>query len=146
MAAERRIILAILGLIGLTLLVSGCPGSPMAMRWEEERREREFRAHPPESLPVNYRDTSGKVGYHMVASPGARCGATWNWNTVTLTRGSLPPGLRLRGSRIEGTPTQPGSWQATIRFTGLECRGKTYPDQNVSVYFTIKGYAPRKVR
>jgi hypothetical protein len=146
MVTDRKIILAILGLVGLAILVSGCPGSPMAQRWEQERQEREFREHPPAYLPISYYDTSGQVGYHMVASPRARCGATWNWDTVTLIGGSLPPGLYLRGSKIEGTPTQPGNWQVTLEFTGLECRGKTYPDQDVSVNFTITGYAQRKVR
>ncbi|MFQ5692430.1 MAG: hypothetical protein ACE5IM_05230 [Nitrospinota bacterium] len=118
----------------------------MYEQMERERREREFRAHPPASLPIWYRGTSGKVGYHMIAEPRARCGSTWQSSTATLVSGRLPAGLRLRGSRIEGTPQSPGKWQVTVRFTGIKCRGKSYPDQNVEISFNIEGFAPRRVK
>ena len=87
---------------------------------------------------------NGKVGHHLYTAPKARCGATW-FGKGTLS-GSLPPGLRLNGSKIEGTPTQPGNWQVRVKFTGVKCKGRRYADEVVRVKFHIKGYAPRKLR
>ena len=141
-----KILIVASGLIGLALTLSACPGSPMANKWKIEAEQREFKAHPPSNLPIWYEATQGKVGHHMVAVAKARCGANWSNNSSNKISGSLPPGLILRGSSIEGTPKSPGKWEATLRFTGLKCRGKSYPDQNVRVYFNIGGIAPRRVR
>lgn len=141
-----KILIIASGLIGLALTLSACPGSPMANKWKRAAEQREFKAHPPSNLPIWYENTQGKVGHHMIAWPSARCGATWNNNSSNKISGSLPPGLILRGSNIEGTPKSPGKWEATVRFTGLKCRGKSYPDQNVRVHINIGGIAPRRVR
>ena len=141
-----KILIVASSLIGLALTLSACPGSPMANNWKRDAEQREFKAHPPSHLTIRYEATHGKVGHHMVAWPSALCGPKWKHNTSNKISGSLPPGLILRGFNIEGTPKSPGYWEATLRFTGLKCRGKSYPDQNVRVYFNIGGIAPRRVR
>jgi hypothetical protein len=155
-------ILGLLGLVGIALALSGCEAmictvaaesSPWgqhckakAIERESEAAEQRLRVAPPESLSIWYVNTQGKVGYHMVAEPRARCGADWSSNSPSLTGGSLPPGLRLRGSRIEGVPQSPGRWQARVSFSGIACRGRSYPDQTVHVDLSIEGDAPRRVR
>ena len=141
-----KILIVASALIGLALTLSACPGSPMANKWKRDAELREFKAHAPSNLPIWYEATQGKVGHHMVAVARARCGANWDSNSPRNTWGSLPPGLILRGSNIEGTPKSPGKWEATLRFSGLKCRGKSYPDQNVRVHINIGGIAPRRVR
>ena len=82
----------------------------------------------------------------MIAVPRARCPESWQSSRAILRGGSLPPGLRRgRHNDIEGTPRRPGRWSVTLEFTGIRCRGKRYPDQNVNVDFNIKGLAPRRV-
>lgn len=142
-----KILIVASGLIGLALTLSACPGSPMANKWKRDAQQRELKAHPPSHLTIRYEATHGKVGHHMVSWPGAICGGeNWKHSTSNKISGSLPPGLILRGHKIEGTPRSPGQWAATVRFTGLKCRGKSYPDQNVRINFNIGGIAPRRVR
>ena len=88
-----------------------------------------------------YIPLAGKVGYHFVSRPEARCPGpeAWNSNYPTLEyNSSLPPGLELKGFNIEGTPTQPGSWYARVRFTNIVCGGKAYPDKVVDLDFYIE--------
>ena len=99
----------------------------------------------PASLSIRYDGTSAKVGHHMIAQPGAYCGETWTQQGVSHTSGTLPPGLQFDGSRIVGTPQQPGRWQVVVNFRAPECRGKIYPDQDVTVDFNIEGVAPRRI-
>ena len=80
-----------------------------------------------------------------VGAPRSKCHVKWKANYPTLAGGSLPPGLRLRGFRIEGTPQRPGTWRATLKFTKIDCGGKRHPDENVDVHFNIRGLAPRRV-
>jgi hypothetical protein len=97
-------------------------------------------------LGINYSGTTGQVGHHMYASPKAHCGATWQKSSFKHLSGSLPAGLRFKGSRLEGTPSQPGKWQIRVKFSGVKCKGRRYADEVVTIYLTIKGYAPRKLR
>jgi hypothetical protein len=82
----------------------------------------------------------------MYATARARCGATWSSEDFKHLWGRLPPGLRFDGSRIAGTPTQPGTWQVTVKFSGVKCKGRHYADEVVNVDIHIKGYAPRRVQ
>ena len=111
---------------------------------ERERKNAEARANVPTALGIYYSITNGKVGHHVYSEPRAYCGIDgeyWNSTSATLVGGQLPPGMSMDGSRVRGTPDQPGRWVATIRFTGLGCRGKTYPDQDVTFDFTVQGDA-----
>lgn len=162
---NARDAIRLIALIAITMTASGCaplmcpfaiPGTQGAQEcaeWEESQRqegeERQLKLAPPASLRIWYIGTYGKAGHHMTAEPRARCGPgseMWYHSTASMVGGSLPPGLRLQQSRIAGTPEQPGRWQAQVRFTGLNCRGRTYPDQDVTVDLFIEGLAPRRVR
>ena len=110
-------------------------------------RDAQLRANPPDALPISFSIYSGKVGHHVHSRAGAWCSldnTPWSSSTPTVVGGTLPPGLSLRtdgNTRIEGTPEQPGRWTATIRFTNIGCRGKTYPDQDVTFEFSVEGDA-----
>lgn len=119
------------------LSLSGCGGLQVAQPTP---------SGPPAYLHISYDGNSGKVGHHMIAQPRAYCGATWTQQGVLHTSGTLPPGLQFEGSRIVGTPQQPGRWRIVTNFRAPECRGKIYPDQNVTVDFNIEGIAPRRVQ
>lgn len=105
---------------------------------------------PPPSRPARmgiwYRDTQGQVGYHMYATPRGNCKQTWDKLSFQHISGDLPPGLYFHGSRIQGTPTQPGRWQVVVKFIGVSCMGRKYQDETVTVDLYIKGYAPRKLQ
>ena len=140
----RRKMLIYIGLavlLGATWALASCaaPGPPVKKTYQ-------VKPGPPPSLGIYYIGTSGKVGHHMYSEPRANCPVTWNRDDFTHVSGSLPPGLRFRGSRIEGVPEIPGRWQVTVRFTGVTCQGRAYASQNVNVYFNIEGMAPRKLR
>lgn len=53
--------------------------------------------------------------------------------SYALTAGRLPPGLRLAGTRIEGTPAQAGVFEAVLE--AHEAGGRTYP---VRVHVTVR--------
>lgn len=99
----------------------------------------------PASLGIRY-DASGKVGHHMYVGPTAYCGAVWTQQGTSHASGTLPPGLQFEGSRIVGTPQQPGRWRVVVTFHAPECLGKIYPDQDVTVEFNIEGVAPRRIQ
>jgi Putative Ig domain len=112
---------------------------------EREKAAQALRAAPPDALAIYYDVATGKVGYHVLSTPHAVCGpngAPWNLSSATITQGQLPSGLNmdLQGI-IEGTPDQPGRWVATIKYSDVGCRGKQYPDQNVTFDFTVTGDA-----
>lgn len=133
-----KTILAGFAILSIALLgLTGCGGSPVAQPAS---------SGPPAYLSISYDGTSGKVGHHMIAQPGAHCGAVWTQQGTSHTSGTLPPGLQFDGSRIVGTPRQPGRWRVVVNFRAPECRGKIYPDQNVTVDFNIEGIAPRRVQ
>jgi ankyrin repeat protein len=97
-------------------------------------------------LGIHYGDTSGKVGHHMSAGPVANCrGGGWHTAGFSHVSGSLPPGLDFAGSRLEGTPSQPGKWRLSVKFSGVSCRGNKYADEVVPLVVNIKGFAPRRV-
>ena len=157
-----RSVIALLGLIGIAVILSGCEtmicaGAAESSPWGEHCKQKaveqqiqtdqeKLKAAPPPTLRIWYVNTQGQAGYHMVADANARCGGSWQASRVWLASGSLPPGLRLSGYRIEGIPQSPGRWQASINYSGLVCRGQSYPDQTVNVDLTIEGDAPRRVR
>lgn len=134
-----------------TLTVSGCfnplmcpfaiPGTKGA-EWCEENRpltQEEIKAitGPPPFLAIWYRNTAGQVGHHLTADPRANCPEGWQHSSAWLAGGRLPPGVRLEGANLVGIPQIPGTWQATVKLTGLKCRGREYPDQDVSVELRI---------
>ena len=90
---------------------------------------------------VYYDGTSGKVGHHMTARPLNSGGCVWDYSTAEVVR-ALPPGISLSGSRLEGTPSQPGVWRVTVYLYGLHCtQGPDQTDQGtgtVRVSFNIE--------
>jgi len=82
----------------------------------------------------------------MIARASATCGESWTKSGVKLVRGTLPPGLTRSDSIIQGTPTQPGEWYVILRFIKPTCNGKTYPDMDVGVHFSIEGIAPKRLK
>lgn len=83
-----------------------------------------------------------KVGERMQAKPAAQdCagsdGAEARWATTgaRVTTGELPPGLVIEDGAIAGVPTQPGTYKATIRFSGVTCA--TTPTDDKLVHITI---------
>jgi len=65
-------------LLGLGIVISGCPGSPMARQWEREReakrRELEYQNNPTKW--VAYEIYSDPPGAHVYASDGQYWGQT----------------------------------------------------------------------
>lgn len=141
MRKKMVIYLGFAALLGAAWVLASCvaPG-PIA------KQTHQAKVGPPPSLRIYYIGTSGKVGHHMYAEPRGKCSVTWYKNNFTHVSGSLPPGLKFRGSRIEGVPEIPGRWQVTVRFTGVTCQGRAYADQNVNINFNIDGLAPRRLR
>src|SRR5437868_10357049 len=95
------------------------------------------------SAPVPYyKNTAGRVGYHMVVqlkihretlpqgcSPGV--------DGVQLD-GTLPPGMEMRfvpnstdEGFIEGTPRQPGDWDAHVTMQNVTCGTQSFGDLSV---------------
>ena len=124
--------------IGFAFLLAGCavPASTQKQRGSDGFVN-----------SIRYLPPYGKVGHHYSLGPKATCGETWYCDPPEIVRGTLPPGLSIDNfGTIEGTPRQPGQWSVTIRFSGLKCRGQSYPDQDVRLNLTIEGIAVRGVR
>ncbi len=86
-----------------------------------------------------------KVGEHMQAKPAAQdCtgpdGAEGRWtNTGTkVTTGELPPGLVIEDGAIAGVPSKEGTYQVTIRFTGVTCASAPTDDKLVHVTIVVE--------
>lgn len=99
-----------------------------------------------EQLRIYYDVTAGKAGHHFVSQPRGNCVPAWFANYPVIIDGELPPGLKMDGYNIVGTPQQPGNWLVKLRFTSIRCQDRSYPDEDVSVYFNIQGDAPRKLK
>jgi subtilisin family serine protease len=56
--------------------------------------------------------------------------------TVTLTGGSLPPGLSLAANRLTGEPTQRGTWDVTLEVDD----GTTTQVQQLQILVTLPGF------
>lgn len=121
-----------------------CAAPPPQVNNQENKADlRRERLKQIQQMKIWYNNTSGKAGFHMVSQPRADCPITWNSNDPSIIDGYLPPGLTLDKFNIVGTPQQPGNWLVKIRFTSISCQGRSYPDQDVDVYFNIQGDAPR---
>jgi hypothetical protein len=99
----------------------------------------------PSGLNVYYTPTGGTALEHMVMSPkSGNCPGSWTIGESRLLSGTLPPGLKLTPAhRIEGTPFDPGTWEARIELSGLRCEGRdgkarTYGDKVVNVTIKIE--------
>jgi putative Ig domain-containing protein len=87
-----------------------------------------------------------QVGHHLYSVPVApHCKGTWRAESFRHLSGRLPPGLRFDGSRLTGTPTQPGTWQVRVKFSGVTCGGKKYADEVLDLEIYIEGFAPRRI-
>jgi Putative Ig domain len=94
---------------------------------------------------VSYPDAaSARVGHAFHAAPAARCeygdGRPSEWATTgaAVAAGSLPPGIKLDEGALTGTPTQAGTYEATIEFHGVACGGKPFPDQRATVHLIVR--------
>jgi hypothetical protein len=86
-----------------------------------------------------------KVGQRMQAKPAAQeCtgpdGAEARWaNTgARVTTGALPPGLVIEDGAIAGVPTTPGTYKATIRFSGVTCASAPTDDKLVHITIIVE--------
>ena len=137
MKSYKAVFLATGAVLFLALVLPGCLGT--------QYRSPSKTTYQQRHLGIYYRGTTGQVGHHMYATARAKCGETWQGSFRHLS-GSLPPGLRFKGSRLEGTPSKPGKWQVRVKFIGVKCKGRRYADEVLTIHLTIKGYAPRKIR
>ncbi|RJR15137.1 MAG: hypothetical protein C4581_12920 [Nitrospiraceae bacterium] len=131
--------------------VAGCAATQPQTNKTDMQRERinnlqRERIKQPEQLKIYYDVTAGKAGHHFVSQSRGNCAAGWISNYPVIIGGELPPGLKMDGHNIVGTPQQPGNWLVKLRFTSIRCQDRSYPDEDVSVYFTIQGDAPRKLK
>jgi hypothetical protein len=88
---------------------------------------------------MQYVNTNGRVGYHMISTIRVNSDDTPNGNWaecnpakggVLSVAGDLPPGLIFEqsdGSSFSGTPRQPGDWTVRVTIPVMGCRGG--PDQ-----------------
>lgn len=98
-----------------------------------------------------YSPTSGRVGYHMVASLHSPMtdrpkGCVPEVNGFD-TQGTLPPGLAApvfvpyaeNVGKIEGTPRQPGDWDITVTLKSIKCTntGEQFGDRPVNIHLHI---------
>jgi len=125
------------------VFVAGCAAPQAQSDRTDMRRER---LNQVQQLKIYYDTTAGKAGHHFVSQSRGNCPAGWTSNNPFITGGELPPGLELNAHTIVGTPQQPGNWLVKLRFTSIICQGRSYPDEDVSVYFSIQGDAPRKLK
>ena len=79
-------------------------------------------AGPPDPFTItNTNLPNGVLGqeYRAPILWAGGCVSPFNPGQVQLSGGSLPPGLSLSGSAIQGTPTQAGAYQHTLTVTDL---------------------------
>jgi hypothetical protein len=82
----------------------------------------------------------GDVGHHMITSTPKATGSKsrWQFTEAKVVGGSIPPGLHLLSNgRFEGTPEQPGHWEAEVVFTNVRCGGNSLGDHYIKVDFYI---------
>jgi len=123
-------------LAGLALLAGCFPPSPSHTRATAYKRG---------GMHIWYRNTSGKVGHHMYATPRGNCTPSWDYSTFRHLSGALPPGLRFHGSRLEGVPQTPGRYLMTVRFGNVLCKGVKQGDRTVRVPIYITGVAAQRL-
>lgn len=115
------------------LILTGCVVSAPVPTGGSQIRTGEFNH-------MYYKNTTGKVGYHMVSEHIVQDWDTPTGNSDTCypashhsswtVTGTLPPGLSLEPGtgNIEGTPRQAGDWTASINISDIKCMQG--PDQN----------------
>lgn len=102
----------------------------------------------PTSFRVFYPDaetTRGlvvRVGERIQAKPAAQdCKGTdgiearWATTGARVTTGELPPGIVIEDGALAGVATTPGTYQVTIRFSGVTCASA--PTDDKLVHLTI---------
>ena len=139
MFTRNRIWLFVPGII-MTVFLGCAQANPQITR-ESARR-----SAAAASLGIVYPPSGAKVGHHTVLVPRGNCTPSWTSNSPEIVGGYLPPGLKLDGHNIVGTPQLPGTWNVKMRFTGISCQGTSYPDQYVDVNLYVEGDAPRQVQ
>jgi hypothetical protein len=139
MFTRERLWLFVPGII-MTIIL-GCAQAP-----PQKTRDSARRSGATASLEIFYSPSGAKVGHHTVFAPRGNCLPSWTSNAPQIVGGYLPPGLKLEGHNIVGTPQLPGTWNVKMRFTGITCQGTSYPDQYVDVNLSIEGDAPRQVQ
>ena len=127
----KRLVLA-------TLLLAACPppkGGGMTTGFRVFYPDAE---NSPRGLVI-------KVGERMQAKPAAQeCtgpdGGEGRWaNTgARVTTGALPPGLIIEDGAIAGVAKKPGTFKATIRFSGVTCASQPTDDKLVHVTIVVE--------
>lgn len=135
----KRLRLFVPGII-MTIILGCAQASP------QKTSDSAQRSGATASLEIFYPTSGAKVGHHTVFVPRGNCSPSWTSNAPQIVGGYLPPGLKLDGHNIVGTPQLPGTWNVKMRFTGISCQGKAYPEQYVDVNLYVEGDAPRQVQ
>jgi hypothetical protein len=84
-----------------------------------------------------------KVGARMQARPAADCKNTegvearWANTGARVVAGELPPGLVIEDGAIAGVPEEPGTFRASVIFTGITCAAAPVADQTVDVTISV---------
>ncbi|HUC61032.1 MAG TPA: hypothetical protein VMF53_03675 [Alphaproteobacteria bacterium] len=63
---------------------------------------------------------------------------SWSYATARVDGGTPPPGMRIDNGAISGTPAEAGTWVVSIRFAGIMCNGRSFPDQDTTVPIVVK--------
>lgn len=117
----------------LLLLATACPPAGSGT-------EASFRIFYPDASA----GVTAHVGKRFFAKPAGQCtypdgrDARWSTTGARVASGELPAGLTLEDGAIGGTPKSAGTATLQIRFAGVTCAGKPYPDQTVDITITVR--------
>jgi hypothetical protein len=94
-------------------------------------------------ISIYFKQTEGQVGYHMSNPLWGSWGygghsVSWSLESLTITSGSLPPGLRMDWDKIVGTPTQAGEWYLSYSYSITAKRSGMSKPQSGNFNVTIK--------
>lgn len=85
-----------------------------------------------------------KVGKRFIVKPVATCtyengrDARWSMIGARLDSGELPDGFVIEEGTISGTPKAAGTWNFTVKFSGVVCAGKQHEAIVIPVTLTAK--------
>lgn len=105
--------------LALSLAVAGC-GQPVTGTSTGSGRDALYFADSAAGLPVMYVGEEYKAELNISGGAGPY--------TLKLVSGTLPPGVKLNGQRLSGTPTATGTYRFTLEVTDstLSTRSKEY--------------------
>ncbi len=105
--------------LALSLAVAGC-GQPVTGTSTSSGRDILYFADSAAGLPVMYQGESYTANLSVSGGAGPY--------SMRVTSGTLPPGIKLNGQQLSGTPTTTGTYRFTLEVTDstLSTRAKEY--------------------